>query len=284
MPEISAVVITLDEEKNIERCLDSLSLVADEIIVVDSFSTDRTVELCSRYNKIRIIKNRFEGYIQQKNFAISQTKYPVVLSLDADESLSEELAESILKVKNDWEYDGYICSRINNYCGKWIKYTSWYPDKKLRLWDKQKGSWKGLNPHDRVEMKKGSRVMLLAGSIRHYSYNSISEHISQVNRFTDISAVSYHSNGIKSGYLKIILNPLWKLFKELIVKKGILGGYYGLVISAILSFETFLKYVKIMQIDHDKRNKISPAGTGHPVAGPEVADQKVFPNGTTAGE
>ena len=280
MPKISAVVITLDEEKNIERCLGSLERVADEIIVVDSFSTDRTVELCSRYNNIRIIKKRFEGYIQQKNFAISQTRYPVVLSLDADETLSEDLEESILKVKNDWQYDGYTCNRINSYCGKWIKHTSWYPDQKLRLWDKEKGRWMGLNPHDRVEMEKGSRVMLLKGNIRHYSFNSISEHISQVNRFTEISAASYHSSGIKSGYLKIMFNSLWKLFKELIIKKGIFGGYYGLVISAILSFETFLKYVKIMQLYHGHGKEIPGAGAGQHVRESKTAGQKVFPDGT----
>lgn len=250
MPEISAVIITFNEERNIERCLDSLARVADEIVVVDSFSTDRTIELCKKY-KVRIIQNAFEGYIQQKNFAVSQTRYPVVLSLDADELLSDELIDSIQIVKVNWVYDGYFCNRINNYCGKWIMHTSWYPDKKLRLWDKRKGSWTGLNPHDRVEMIKGSKTGILKGDIRHYSYNSITEHIAQINRFTDISARSYYNNGIKSGYINIIINPIWRLFRELIIRKGILGGYYGFLISFILSFETFLKYIKLKQLYKD---------------------------------
>jgi glycosyltransferase involved in cell wall biosynthesis len=251
MPEISAVIITLNEERNIERCLESLAGVADEIIVVDSFSTDRTIELCEKYGA-RVIRNSFDGYIQQKNFAVSRARYPVVLSLDADELLSEELIESIQRVKADWKYDGYFCNRINNYCGKWIRHTSWYPDKKLRLWDKRKGSWMGLNPHDRVEMTKGSRTGLLEGNIKHYSYNSISEHIAQINRFTDISARSYFNNGKKSGYIRIMVNPIWRLFRELIIRKGILGGYYGFVISVILSFETFLKYIKLKQLYKDR--------------------------------
>jgi glycosyltransferase involved in cell wall biosynthesis len=247
MPEISAVIITLNEERNIERCLASLKRVADEIVVVDSFSTDRTAELCEKYN-VRLIRNKFEGYIQQKNFAIAQSKFPVVLSLDADEALSGQLVESILRVKKNWEYDGYKCNRINNYCGKWIKYTSWYPDRKLRLWDKSKGSWEGLNPHDMVKMRKGYSISTLRGNIEHYSYNSISEHIAQVNRFTDISARSYYMSGVKSGYLKILFSPMWKFFRELIIKRGILDGYYGVIISIILSFETFLKYVKLRHL------------------------------------
>ncbi len=247
MPEISAVVITFNEERNIERCLGSLVRVADEIVVVDSFSTDRTAELCRKFG-VKFIRNKFEGYIQQKNFAISQTSFPLVLSLDADEALSSELEDSILMVKKDWRYDGYYCNRINNYCGQWIRHTSWYPDRKLRMWDKRKGSWAGMNPHDRVVLHNVSEIRLLKGNIEHYSFRSISEHIAQVNKFTDIAAKSYYGNGVSAGYLKIAFNPLWKFFKELIIKRGILDGYYGLIISSILSFETFLKYVKLMQL------------------------------------
>jgi glycosyltransferase involved in cell wall biosynthesis len=247
MPEISAVVITFNEEKNIERCLDSLSGVADEIVVVDSFSTDGTEEICKKHN-VRFIQNKFEGYIQQKNFAISMTKYPFALSLDADEVLTPELQESILKVRNNPRYEGYYCKRLNYYCGKKIWFTSWYPDSKLRLWDKSKGKWGGINPHDKVLMKKGTKTGILKGYIEHYSYDSITEHIHQVNRFSGISARSYYNNGIRSGYLKMIFKPVWKLFRELFIKAGILQGYYGIVISAILAFETFLKYLKLNEM------------------------------------
>jgi glycosyltransferase involved in cell wall biosynthesis len=248
MPGISAIIITFNEEKNLARCLESLSGVADEIIVVDSFSTDRTTEICKKYN-VRFNQNRFEGYIQQKNYAVSLTTFPVVLSLDGDEALSQTLQESIINIKNNWDCDGYYTNRINNYCGRWIKYTSWYPDRKLRLWDKTKGSWEGLNPHDRVELEKGSKTGVLCGNIEHYSYDSVSEHITQVDNFASIAAQSYYDKGIRAGYRHIIFNPLWKFFREMVLKRGFLQGFYGLVISGILSFGTFLKYVKLKQLD-----------------------------------
>lgn len=244
MINISAVIITFNEEDNIGRCLDSVRNVADEIIVVDSFSNDRTEDICRSYG-VRFVQNRFGGYIEQKNFAVSHSSNPVVLSLDADEALSPELESSILEVKKAWKHDGYYVNRINNYCGKWIRHTSWYPDRKLRLWDKRKGSWGGLNPHDRVELVKNSTTSLLKGNIKHYSYSSVSGHISRINLFTDIAARSYYEAGIGSGYLNIIINPLWRLFRELVLKRGLLGGYYGIVLSGIMSFETFLKYIKI---------------------------------------
>jgi glycosyltransferase involved in cell wall biosynthesis len=247
MRKISAVVITLNEERNIARCLASLLKVADEVIVVDSFSADRTAEICNEF-KVKFIRNRFEGYIQQKNFAISLALHPVILSLDADEVLSPGLVESILEAKNDWRYDGYFCDRLNNYCGKWIRHTSWYPDRKLRLWEKTRGKWEGLNPHDRVELVPGSTTAPLKGFIEHYSFTSITEHIQQVNIFTDIAARSYYENSINAGMNRIILSPVWKLIRELFFKKGIFGGYYGFVISMILSFETFLKYIKLRDL------------------------------------
>ncbi len=255
MPGISAIVITFNEEKNIERCLDSLVRIADEIIVIDSYSTDNTAKLCAKYN-VKFIRNSFKGYIQQKNFAVSQTTFPIVLSLDADEALSGELQESILNVRGNLKFDGYYCNRINNYCGKWIKHTSWYPDKKLRLWDKSKGVMAGLNPHDRVELKDGSITTFLPGNIEHYPYSSVSEHILKVNRFTDIAAFSYYSNGISSGYHKIMVYPIWKFVREMILKKGIFGGYYGFIISSIMAFEVFLKYVKLKQLHKEGKGPV----------------------------
>jgi glycosyltransferase involved in cell wall biosynthesis len=247
MTKISAVIITYNEERNIERCLKSLERVADEIVVVDSFSTDGTPGICSRYN-VKFVRNNFEGYIEQKNFALTQASFPLVLSLDADEALSPELEKSILEVKEEWKCDGYYFNRLNNYYGKWMRYTSRNPDRKLRLWDIRKGAWGGLNPHDTVKMNKGSRKGFLKGNIEHHTYATVSEHVSQINRFTDIAAVACYRNGIRAGYLKIIIHPLWKFFREFIIRRGILDGYHGLVVSAVMSFETFLKYIKLRQL------------------------------------
>ena len=140
---LSAVIITKNEEKNIARCLGFfIKIVADEIVVVDSYSTDKTEEICLNYN-VRFIKHHFEGHIEQKNYALSQATYQHVISLDADEALDEEMQNSVLEVKKDWSFDGYTMNRLTNYCGKWIWHGNWYPDTKLRLWDKSKGQWGG---------------------------------------------------------------------------------------------------------------------------------------------
>src|ERR1035437_7666308 len=142
MPQISVVIITFNEEKNIERCILSVQDLADDIVVVDSFSTDRTEEICKSHG-VRFIQNHFNGHIEQKNFAISKAHFPYILSLDADEQLSEELKKSIQQVKNNWDADGYYFNRLTNYCGQWIRHSSWYPASKLRLWDSRKGKWGG---------------------------------------------------------------------------------------------------------------------------------------------
>jgi glycosyltransferase involved in cell wall biosynthesis len=192
--QISAVIITFNEERNIERCLKSLVGVADEIVVVDSYSTDRTEEICKSFHA-RFIKHRFDGHIQQKNWAILQTASPYILSLDADEVISDELKASILKVKENWAHDGYDFNRLTYYCGKWIRHTTWYPSRKLRLWDARKGSWGGFNPHDRFSLKPGASQSHLKGDLLHYSYYSVSEHLAQIDSFSSILARSYRERG-----------------------------------------------------------------------------------------
>lgn len=256
MPQISVVIITFNEEKNIERCLLSVKDVADDIVVVDSFSTDRTEEICEKHGA-RFIKHVFEGHIEQKNWAITQAKYPHVLSLDADEALSKELIHSILEVKSDWKYDGYYFNRLNNYCGKWIKHTIWYPDRKMRLLDSRKGSWKGVNPHDKYEMKVRTSVKHLKGNLLHYSFNSISEHINQVNKFSDIAAMAYYERGYKANFLKIIINPIWMFFRSYFFRLGFLDGHYGLKVSVTAAYGTYLKYLKLREITLKKISELS---------------------------
>ncbi|MBU2590567.1 MAG: glycosyltransferase family 2 protein [Nitrospinae bacterium] len=247
MNKISAVIITYNEERNIGRCLESLRGVADEIVVVDSFSKDKTEEICQKYG-VRFIKYKFEGHIEQKNWAAAQAAYDHVLSLDADEALSDELKSSIMEVKDSWKYDGYYFNRLTNYCGQWIRHLGWYPDRKLRLWDRRKGSWQGNNPHDKFLLQAGSTTHFLKGDLLHYSYYSIRGHIDQVNKFTDIGAATALRNGKSAPLLMIVLNPLWKFFRDYVVKLGFLDGYYGLVISVISAQATFLKYVKLREL------------------------------------
>jgi len=251
MEKISLVIITFNEEKNIEKCLQSAIDVVDDIVVVDSFSTDKTEEICNKYN-VRFVKHKFEGHIEQKNWAITQAKYPCVLSLDADEVLSEELKKSILAVKNNWDCDGYYFNRLTNYCGKWIKHTGWYPDRKLRLWKSDKGSWTGMNPHDKFELVEGATKKYLKGDLLHYSYHSISQHILQVDKFTTIIAQANHNKGKRTNIFKIIFHPVWKFKHDYILKLGFLDGYYGFVISIISAFAIFSKHIKLKEITKNR--------------------------------
>ena len=244
---ISAVIITYNEEKNIQRCLESLRDVADEIVVVDSYSTDRTEEICRSFN-VKFIRHRFVGHIQQKNWAILQASSPYILSLDADEALSDELRASILKAKENWTHDGYYFNRLTNYCGKWIRHTSWYPSRKLRMWDARKGNWGGFNPHDRYYLTKGASRMFLKGDILHYSYYSVSEHLVQMNTFSTILAHSYYERGKRVYSFSLILHPLWRFIKDYFINTGFMDGFYGFIVSVNSAHEVFLKYVKLRNI------------------------------------
>ena len=245
--QISVVIITFNEENNIGRCLDSVQKVADEVVVVDSFSTDGTEAICKEKGA-RFIQHSFDGHIEQKNWAITQAKHQYVLSLDADEALDEQLVASILSVKTNWTHDGYSMNRLNHFCGKWIRHGGWYPDRKLRLWDTTKGKWGGINPHDFYRMNNGATSKHILGDILHYTYYEISEHIDQINYFTDISAQAYYNKGKRSDLLKIHVRPKLVFLKMFILKLGVLDGYYGWVIARNSAHSTFLKYVKLREI------------------------------------
>jgi glycosyltransferase involved in cell wall biosynthesis len=253
MPKLSVVIISFNEEKNIGRCIDSVLEIADDIVVVDSYSTDRTKEIVLQKGA-RFVEHSFEGHIQQKNWAISQAKFPHILSLDADELPDETLKAEISKVKNNWTSDGYYFNRLNNYCGKFIRHCGWYPDRKLRLWDSRKGHWGGANPHDTFILNEGSSLCHLKGNLLHYSFYSISQHISQVNLFTDISSRAAFAKGKRSNLLLICTNPLWKFFRDYLFKLGILDGYYGFVICKISAHAKFLKYCKLREIQKNAAN------------------------------
>lgn len=244
MPPISVVIITRNEEKNIGRCIDSVKEIADEIVVVDSFSTDKTEEIC-KSKGVRFVQHEFEGHIEQKNYAATLTQYPHTLSLDADEALDDTLKKSIAEVKQNWQYDGYEMSRLTNYCGTWIKHCGWYPDRKLRLFDKRKGRWGGINPHDKYELQPGSTIARLKGDILHYSYYTIDDHYKQIEYFTTINAKASFNKGKKAPLWKLYIAPVIKFIKDYIVKLGFLDGKAGWQISRLSAWATYVKYKKL---------------------------------------
>ena len=243
--KLSAVIITFNEAEHLDKCLCSLESVADEILVVDSFSTDRTKEICEKHD-VRFIKQKFLGYKEQKNFAMSKARFNYILSVDGDEALSEQLKNSILEIKNNWTLDGYYCNRLNNYCGQWIKYSDWYPDRKLRLFKKNTGEWKGINPHDSFKLYHGRKSGRLKGDLLHWIYRDYKEHKEKVERFSSIAAQSYYDLGIKSSLVKIIWRPSWAFLKAYLFRRGFLDGKNGWLISKETFNVTYLKYTKLM--------------------------------------
>lgn len=245
--KISAVIITYNEEKNIERCLKSLQGIADEIVVVDSYSDDKTAEICQSFN-VKFVLHPFEGYVSQKNYVLGLAMHDHVLSLDADESISAELRESILKVKDDWQYDGYKFNRLTNYCGKWVKYAGWYPDAKIRLWKKGKGKWEGISLHEKLVMEKNSTVGFLKGDLLHYSYHSLAQHVEKTNTFSDLAAQEAFSKAERSSLIQIIFSPGFVFVKKYFFQRGFTGGWTGFTICIISAFGKFLKYVKMKEL------------------------------------
>lgn len=251
--KISVVIITFNEQKNIRRCLDSVSNVADEIIIVDSFSTDDTSIIAAEYD-VKFIKHKFEGHIEQKNYALSLCSYSYVLSLDADESLSENLKAEILKIKRNPKSDAYFFNRLTFYNSKAIKHGGWYPDKKIRLWDKRKGKWGGVNPHDKVILDKDSSVSYIQGDLLHFSFSSIEEHIGQINKFSTIKAEGDFAKQKKVPVIKLLFSPLAKFFIMYFLKMGFLDGFYGFIVCINSAHSNFLKYAKLQELNKNERN------------------------------
>lgn len=249
MQKLSAAIITFNEERNIERCLNSLHGVADEIVVVDSYSTDATEKICRKHG-VRFIQNKFEGHIQQKNFAIEQTTGDWVLSLDADEALDEKLRASILAVKKNAGALGYSMNRLTNYCGHWVRHCGWYPDTKLRLVKKGSAKWTGVNPHDKLEMAGTEKTLHLEGNILHYSYYTREDHLKQIEFFSSIAARELLASGKKSSTLLIVVKVVAQYIKTLIVKLGFLDGATGFTIARLSAYATYRKYRKLKLLNH----------------------------------
>lgn len=245
MVKISGVIITYNEEKNIARCIDSLLPIADEIVVIDSFSKDKTKEICLAKG-IRFVEHPFRSHIDQKNYAVTQAQYPYILSLDADEYLSDELVRSILAVKKDWPAEAYRMNRLSSYGNKWIKHGSWYPDRKIRLWNKSVGVWGGENPHDKVVLKRGTKVIQLEGDILHRAYKDSRETLEKIQRYSDIFAME--NVGKKySSLLKIFTHTLFAFSKSYLIKRGFLDGFEGLMVARAEANHAFYKYAKLFE-------------------------------------
>ncbi len=239
--KISASIITLNEERNLPRALESLRC-CDEILVVDCGSQDRTVEIAKTYNA-RVIQAEWRGYAGQKNYASDQAAYDWVLSIDADEALSEELEAEIWQLKQDGpRYDAYSFPRLAQYLGKWILHSGWYPDRKIRLFDRRTARWVGEYVHESVvaEQVPGE----LNGNLLHYTCETLGAHLRSLDHYTTLAASEVVAQGRRVGAPQLLLNPLWSFLRTYVFQAGFLDGVEGLTIAYMASLYTFLKYSK----------------------------------------
>jgi glycosyltransferase involved in cell wall biosynthesis len=241
--KISAVIITFNEEDRLPDALASLQGVADEIVVVDSYSTDRTPEI-SRQAGAAFYQNHFEDYGRQKNFAMQKARYDWILNLDADERVSPELQKAILELKEKKVSENvaaFAIKRRTYYLGHWIRHSGWYPDKKVRLFRKSRSVWRG-RIHERLQVI--GDIAPLSGAIFHYTYRDISDHTNRLNRYSTFLAEEIVRQKKKCLLLRLIVLPPVTFFRHYVWRLGFLDGFAGLVIATISSWGTAMKYFK----------------------------------------
>ena len=241
MLKISATIITFNEERNIARVIESLRC-CDEILVLDSGYQDRTVEIATKLGA-HVVEASWHGYAAQKNIAAELAQHDWVLSLDADESLSEALEAEIWQIKKAGpKFDGYTVPRLAQYLGRWILHSGWYPDRKVRLFDRRKAKWVGEFVHESVEVE-GS-VGHLKSNLLHFTCNSLSEHLRSMDSYTTLAAQEIVSRGKAVGLTDLLIDPPWTFFRTYVLKRGFLDGTEGLSIAYMAALYNFLKYSK----------------------------------------
>jgi len=251
MGPLSVAIVCQDEEDRIEDCLESVSF-ADEIVVVDSGSTDRTLEIVQRYTD-RVFHREWQGWKDQKKWAADRCVNEWVLTLDADEVVSPELKESILHVLKGprEEVDGYTFARRTYYQGRWIKHAGWYPDKKLRLYKKSRAVFAGEDPHEVIEVS--GKTGHLNGDLWHYTYRDFRHHARQLERYAAVNAEAKHKKGVRFKVSDLVLRPPFTFLKTYVLKLGFLDGLPGFVISVMNGHYTFMKYARLRELDREKR-------------------------------
>jgi len=243
---ISAVIITLNEERNIGRCIDSLKEIVDEIIVVDSFSTDKTKDICQDKG-VEFYQTEWKGYSATKNYGNSLAKHAYILSIDADECLSETLANNLKNVDLSNEVS-YAFNRLTNYCGSWVKHCGWYPDRKIRLFPKSKAIWTGDYVHEILEIK-ALKEAFVDGDLWHYSYYNRKEHRSRADKYSLLTAKKMHALGKTCSRLKPYLSAMGKFLSIYLLKLGILDRSAGWHIAIISAQSNVLKYKELLRLN-----------------------------------
>ena len=251
--KISATIITLNEERNIERCIRSLQDVADEIIVLDSFSTDDTERICQSLS-VRFEQRKWEGYSESKNYLNGLAKFDYILSVDADEALDDELKQAIIEVKKLNDPEIYSVNRLTNYCGKWIRHSGWYPDVKVRLFPAKGSHWDGAVVHEELVYPTNLEVQQLKGHLEHYSYYSFKGHRERADKYSALTAQKMHKKGKKASVLKPYLSALGRFVSMYFIKLGFLDGRMGFKIAWISAQSNVFKYKELRRLNSGQSN------------------------------
>lgn len=253
--KISATIITLNEQQNIGRCIDTLKKVVDEIIVLDSFSTDKTEEICrSSTANVVFVQRAWAGYAESKNYANSLANNEYILSMDADEVLSPELQQSILTAKQQGLQGVYQINRLTNYCGKWIRHSGWYPDIKARLFPKDKCYWQGAYVHETLTYTETMPTTLLQGDCYHYSYYSFADHRARADKYSLLTAQKFASQGKNASLLKPYVSALGRFISMYLLRLGFLDGWMGFKIAQISALSNVVKYKELRRLNHVKND------------------------------
>lgn len=249
MQKLSAVIITRNEARNIKRCITSLQGVVDEIVVVDSFSTDATPSICKGLG-VQFHQREWKGYSKQKNYGNGLASNDWILSIDADEALSEELKAAIVEAKRKGGHYNYSFNRLTNYCGQWIRHSGWYPDTKTRMFHRVESDWQG-DVHERLTVDP-TTLRKLSGDLLHFSYHTVSDHVKRTDHYSTLGAQELFANGKKASWVNILFNPWLKFNKMYLLRLGFLDGMAGFSIALITAYGTFLKYIKLHYLQKEK--------------------------------
>lgn len=246
--QLTATIITLNEESNLARALGSVAF-CDEVLVVDSGSHDQTCEI-AREHGARVVQHEFEGYAAQKNFAQEAAAHDWVLSIDADEELTPELRSEITKLgATEPSARGYTMPRRAYYLGRWIGHSGWYPDRKVRLYDRRHARWVGDYVHESVRVD--GEVGHLRGDLHHFTCSSLADHIQTVNRYTTLAAKERRALGKASSLAQVFGSPVWTFWRTLLLQRGFLDGAHGILIATMAAVYVFAKHAKTRFPDTD---------------------------------
>ena len=251
MHPLSLVVITFNEAYRIRECLESARGVVDEVLVVDSLSTDGTPDI-ARSLGARVISQPFLGYVEQKALAIREAQHDRVLLLDADERLSDTLAASVQRTRSDWSADGYACNRLNHLGHNPLRHGGWYPDRKIRLFDRRKCHVGGIDPHDRIIMDEGTRTARLEGDLLHFTNKDLADRVATINRFSTRAAAALVARGKKGNLARLLAKPTFRFFREYVLQGGFLDGLAGFLVAGTSAQYVWLREAKLLESTHSK--------------------------------